>query len=149
MSDEDLIMEIDKPHFTVKLHSTFLKVDLKDGIRRDLEKLVEAKPAIRESIGLLFQTVVPIDVKLRDIRSVSLDKKGRVKIDIPSRRDLTIPLDEKESTSLINKLNELIAPEKERALRDSSVGRKTEKAFESARETTLDGEEVARGRRQA
>jgi hypothetical protein len=142
-------MEIDKPHFTVKLHSTYLKVDLKEGIKSELERLVETKPAIRDSIGLIFQTIVPLDVKLRDIRSVSLDKKGRVKIDIPSRRDLTIPLDEKESTNLINKLNELIPPEKERAQRDSSVARKTERTFESARETTLDGEEVARGRRQA
>ena len=99
MTDEDIVMEIDKPHFTVKLHSTFLEVDLKEGIRKDLEKLIEAKPAIRDSVGILFQTIVPIDVRLRDIRSVGLDKKGRVKIDIPSRKDLTIPLDEKESTT--------------------------------------------------
>lgn len=146
MTDEDIVMEIDKPHFRVKLHSTFLEVDLKEGIRKDLEKLIEAKPAIRDSIGMLFQTMVPIDVKLRDIKSVSLDNKGRVKIDIPSRKDLTIPLNEKESTSLINKLNELIPPEKERAMRDSSEARKAEKAYKSARETTLDEKEVMRGR---
>ena len=142
--NEDVVLEFDKPHFTVRLDSTFLKVDLKEGIKKDLEKLVEAKPAIRDSLGLLFQSVIPLDVRLRDIRSVSLDKKGRVKIDIPSRKDLTIPLDEQESKNLIDKLNELIPLEKERAIRDSEVARKTEKSAAPGR--AIDEREVARGR---
>jgi hypothetical protein len=144
MDLEDIVMVIDKPHFVVKLHSTLLEVDLKEGFRKDLEALMEARPAIRESLGLLFQTVVPLDVKLRDIQSVDIDKKGRVKVAIPMRKDITIPLDEVESRRLINKLNELIPREKERALRDKEEAAKAEKAFGSKRAIT--DRELARER---
>jgi hypothetical protein len=142
MSDEDAVMTFDKPHLVVRLYSTILKVDLKEGARRELEKLMEAKPAFRDTVGLLFQTAIPLDVRLRDIRSVGLDKKGRVKVDIPSRKDLIIPLDENEAERFIDKLNELIAKEKERAIRDTEEARKAEKAFESRRATI--GKEAAR-----
>jgi hypothetical protein len=147
MNDEDIVMTIDKPHFTVKLHTTQLEVDLKEGARQELEKLIEAKPAFRDSIGLLFQGVVPLDVRLRDIRSVSIDKKGRVKIDVPRRKDLTIPLDEQESKRLIDKLNELIPPEKERALKDAEEAKKIERSLRAGRSTNE--KEVGRGRVEA
>ena len=143
MSDEEAVMTVDKPHFVVRLYTTVLKVDLKEGAKRELEKLMEAKPAFRDSVGLLFQTAIPLDVRLRDIRSVDLDKKGRVKIDIPSRKDLIIPLDENEAERFIDKLNELIAKEKERAMRDTEEAKRAEKAFESKRATI--GKEAARG----
>ncbi len=147
MSDEDIVMTIDKPHFVVRLHPTQLEVDLKQGAREELEKLLEAKPAFRDSVGLLFQTIVPLDVRLRDIRSVGLDEKGRVKIDIPRRKDLTIPLDQEESKRLIDKLNELIPPEKERAMKDAEEAKKTEKALKAQRSTNE--KEVVRGRIEA
>jgi hypothetical protein len=143
MSGEDAVMTIDKPHFVVRLYTTLLKVDLKEGVRKDLERLLEARPAIRDSVGLLFQTAIPLDVRLRDIKSVGLDKKGRVKIDIPSRRDLTIPLDGEEAGRFIDKLNELIPKEKERAIRDTEEAKRTERDFESRR--ALIGKESARG----
>jgi hypothetical protein len=146
MNDEDIVMTIDKLHFTVKLRATQLEVDIKDGARQELEKLLEAKPAFRDSVGLLFQTVVPLDVRLRDIRSIGLDEKGRVKIDIPRRKDLTIPLDQEESKRLIDKLNELIPPEKERALKDAEEAKKTE-ALRAQRSTNE--KEVGRGRIEA
>lgn len=146
MNDEDIVMTIDKLHFTVKLRATQLEVDIKDGARQELEKLLEAKPAFRDSVGLLFQTAVPLDVRLRDIRSIGLDEKGRVKIDIPRRKDLTIPLDQEESKRLIDKLNELIPPEKERALKDAEEAKKTE-ALRAQRSTNE--KEVGRGRIEA
>ena len=147
MNDEDIVMTIDKPHFTVKVHTTQLEVDLKEGARKELEKMLEAHPTFRDSVGLLFQTVVPIDVRLRDIRSVGLDKKGRVKIDIPRRKDLTIPLNEEESPRLIAKPNDLIPPEKERALKDAEAANKAEKALRAGR--TAGEKEVTRGRIEA
>jgi len=124
MSDEDLVMKIDKPHFTVKLHTDLLEVDLKEGLKKELESFVEANSTLRESLGLLFQTIIPVDVRLRDISSVGLDKKGRVKVAIPSRKDLIIPLDADEAQRLIAKLNEHIALEKERALRNMAAAEK-------------------------
>ncbi len=126
MVDEDPVMTIDKPHFTVKLYKDLLKVDLKEGIRRELEAFAEAKPALRESVGLLFQTIIPLDVRLRDISSVGLDKKGRVKVAIPTRRDLTIPVEGEEAQRLIDKLNDLIQPEKERMVRDKAAAKRAE-----------------------
>jgi len=124
MTDEDIVMEIDKPHFVVKLHTDLLEIDLKEGVKKELESFVEAKPTLRESLGLLFQTIVPLDVRLKDISSVSLDEEGRVKVAVPSRKDLTIPLDADEAKRLIAKLNEMIPIEKEKALRDIAAAKK-------------------------
>jgi virulence-associated protein VagC len=141
MTAEDIVMVIDKPHFIVKLHKTLLEVDLKEGVRKELEDFVEAKPILRETLGLLFQTVIPLDVELKHIQSVEIDKKGRVKVIIPSRRDLLIPLDRKESERLVEKLDELIAIEKERYKRDVEEAKRTERESSVERgmmETELD-----------
>ena len=116
MTTEDLVMVIDKPHFTVKLHQNLLEVDLKDGAKKKLEDLVEANPILTGSLGFLFQNVVPLDVSLKDIESVEQDEKGQVKITIPHRKDISIPLEPKESKKLISKLDELILEEKKREI---------------------------------
>ena len=105
---EKLVLKIDKPHFVVKLHEDTLEVDLKEGVKKELEDAVEAHPILRESLGVLFQTIVPLDVALKDITSAEVDDEGRLKIVIPLRRDITIPLEVNESKKLAEKLNELI-----------------------------------------
>jgi len=146
MGEEDVVMVIEKPHFKVKLHSSLLEVDLKEGVRKELEDVLEAKPALRESLGFLFQTIVPLDVPLKDIESAVVDKKGQVKITIPSRRDITIPLESKESKRLVDKLNELIPVEKERAERQRVESERTRRGFETgiseAREAAEDAERL-------
>ena len=116
MSSKDVILVIKKPHFTVKLHESVLEVDLKKGLKKELEDVLEAKPILRENLGFLFQTVIPLDVALKHIESVGVDKKGQVKISIPHRRDIIIPLARTESKKLVDKLNELIPVEKQREL---------------------------------
>lgn len=101
-------MIVDKPHFVVKLHERVLEVDLKEGAKKVLEDVAEAHPVLRESLGVLFQTIIPLDVALSDIESAKVDDKGRLKIVIPLRRDIIIPLELEESTELAKKLNELI-----------------------------------------
>ena len=130
MSAEDVVMEIKKPHFTVRLRERSLEVDLNEGVRKELEDVLEAKSALRESLGFLFQTIVPLDVDLKDIESVKVDK-GQIKIVIPSRRDLAIPLKPGESKRLVEKLNELIGLEKERVLRDEEESKRTRRALET------------------
>lgn len=114
MTTEDLIMMIDKPNFTVKLHQSLLEVDLKEGTKKELEDIVEATPILRGSLGVLFQNIIPLDVPLKDIESVEQNDKGQVKITIPHRKDITIPLKPNESKKLISKLNELIPIEKQK-----------------------------------
>ena len=102
------ILTIDKPHFVVKLHEELLEVDLKEGARKELEDAIEARPILRESLGLLFQTIVPLDVALSAIESAKVDNKGRLKVVIPLRKDILLPLEFEESTKLAEKMNELI-----------------------------------------
>lgn len=104
----ELVLEIEKPHFIVKLHEDLLEVDLKKGAKKELEDAVEAHPILRESLGILFQTIVPLDIALKDIETAEVDDKGQLKIVIPLRRDITIPLETSESRKLAEKLNELI-----------------------------------------
>ena len=117
MSTEDLVLTIEKPHFVVKLHKDLLEVDMKEGAKKKLEDVVEKNPALRGSLGVLFQTIVPLDVPLKDIDSVHVDDEGRLKIALPMRRDITIPLIEKESRELMENLNNLIPLAKEKELR--------------------------------
>lgn len=102
------VVKIDKPHFVVKLHEDYLELDLKEGAKKELEDVVEAYPGLRESIGLLFQTIIPLDVALHEVQRVEVNEEGHLKIVIPLRRDITIPLDAEESKKLADKMNELI-----------------------------------------
>jgi hypothetical protein len=116
MSTEDLILVIDKPLFTIRLHQNLLEVDLKEGAKKKLEDFVEANPTLRGSLGFLFQSVVPLDVALKDIESVEQDEKGRIKIAIPHRKDISIPLEPNESKRVISKLKKLILAEKKKEI---------------------------------
>jgi hypothetical protein len=127
---EKLVLKIDKPNFVVKLHEDTLEVDLKEGVKKELEDAVEAHPILRESLGVLFQTIVPLDVALKDIESAEVDDKGRLKIVIPLRRDITIPLEANESKKLAEKLNELIPSAK---LKDAERMRALDEAEERAK----------------
>jgi len=105
---EKLVLEIKKPYFIVRLHEDMLEVDLKEGAKKELEDVVEAHPILRESLGILFQTIIPLDVALHEIDSAKIDEKGRLKIMIPLRRDIVIPTEPGESKKLVEKLNDLI-----------------------------------------
>ena len=129
MTTEDIVMVIKKPHFTVKLHKTLLEVDLKEGVKKKLEDVLEAKPILRESLGFLFQTIIPLDVPLKDIESVRVDRKGHVKVVVPSRRDIVIPLKPNESKRLVEKMNQWISVEKEKALQELQRAEKIRKVF--------------------
>jgi len=124
------VLKIDKPHFVVKLHEETLEVDLKEGAKKELEDVVEAYPVLRESLGVLFQTIIPLDVALKDIESAEVDDRGRLKIKIPLRRDITIPLETNESKKLAEKLNELIPLAK---LKEAEEARVLEKMEERPR----------------
>jgi len=102
------ILKVDKPHFVVKLYEDVLEVDLKEGAKRKLERVVEAHPVLRRSLGFMFQTIVPLDVALDAIDVVNVDEKGRLKISVLNRKDLIIPLKVDESRRFAEKLNELV-----------------------------------------
>jgi len=142
MESDELIMAFDKPHFSVKLYETLLKVDFKEGARKRLESFVESNPHLRESLGLLFQMVVPLDVPIKNIETARISEEGKVQIVIPHRRDLHFILEKDEAEKLVDKLNELIPVEKakeaERIMTSSKVER--ESAEQTAESSFMAGE---------
>ncbi len=126
MSDMPAVFMLDKPHFQVKLHTDILKVDLKEGVRHELEKLAEARPALRDTLGWMFQTIIPLDVHLYEIEKVSVDQSGKVNIRIPHRKDIHIPLEPMEAERLVEKMNQLIPVEKQRHLEKQRAERAAE-----------------------
>jgi hypothetical protein len=128
---------LDKPHFQLKLHSDLLKVDLKEGARAEIEKLAEARPALRDTIGWVFQTIIPLDVHLWEIEKVTIEPSGKVNIRIPHRRDIHIPLEPLEAERLVEKMNELIPIEKERRVERQLAEQAAEKDRERQKAETL------------
>jgi mRNA-degrading endonuclease YafQ of YafQ-DinJ toxin-antitoxin module len=116
MPEAQTLLVFDKPHMTVRLYEKMLKIDLKGSFRNELEEALENTPVLRETIGSVLEMFAPLHVRLCDIESARMDKKGKVTIKQPRHRDLIVPLEPKEAKKLIDKLNELIPIEKQREL---------------------------------
>lgn len=116
MSEEPVVMEIDKAHFTVKLYENVLKVDLKGTAKNEIEEALENKSVLRKTLGNVLGLFVPLHIRLSDIHSAKMDEARKVKLDLHHRKDTTIPLEPEESEKLVDKLNELIPKAKEREL---------------------------------
>lgn len=143
MTEEEPILTISKPHFTVKLHPSLLEVDLKKGVKKELEDALESAGLVRDSVGFLFQTVVPLDIQLKDIETAKTNQKGHVKITVPHRRDITIPLEPEESQKLLREMSELIPKEKEKAARQLLESQQARKALEPKLAQARAGSEAA------
>src|SRR5207249_9362802 len=137
LPDKAAVLMLDKPHFQVRLQSDLLKVDLKDGARAEIEKLAEARPALRDTIGWMFQTIIPLDVHLWEIEKVTVEPSGKVNIRIPHRRDIHIPLEPLEAERLVEKMNELIPIEKARRVERELAEQVAEKDRERQKADTL------------
>jgi len=146
MSTEELVMKFDKPYFTVKLHKNLLEVDLKEGFRKELEDAAERSPRIRASLGYLLQLIVPLDVPLKDIEDADIDKEGQVKLRIPHRKDITVPLERGESEKLVSKLKELIPIEKQKEIDRLLASREAQRELARERVSSRIGEADVLGR---
>lgn len=134
MEDADLVMEINKTNFAVRLYENMLKVEPKKSILRELEEALEDKPVLKDTLGEILHIFAPLHVRLSQIQAASVDKEGKVKLTIPHHRDVTIPLEPQESKKLVDKLNELIPKEKERELERILSERRARKAAEEEEE---------------
>ena len=117
MSQTKAILEIDGPHFTVRLYEDLLRMDLKGSTKNDIVEALENKPILKQSIGNILDVFAPLHIYLSDIDSVHMDNLGKVKLVLPRHRDVTIPLTVNEATNLVDKLKPLIAKEKEKKAR--------------------------------
>jgi hypothetical protein len=117
MPEAAKILQIEDPHFTVRLYEDFLKVNLKGSFKNDVEEALENKPVLKRTIGAILSVFVPLNIRLKDIDSVNLDEEGKLKIVLPHRRDIVLPLERKDAEHLIEKLNEWIPKAKKKELK--------------------------------
>ena len=48
------VLEVEDPHFTIKLSNNLLKIDLKGSVKNELEEALENKPVMKETIGRML-----------------------------------------------------------------------------------------------
>jgi hypothetical protein len=106
--ERDPILIIDKPDFIVKLHTDWIDIDLKEGGKAKLERIIEKDPLLRKTLGFVLQAAIPSDVHLSDIDSVEVDGKGQLKLVIPRHVDIVLPLGVDDANRLASELKDLI-----------------------------------------
>jgi hypothetical protein len=114
MSETDLVLEIDHPHFIIRVTNDLLKIDVKGNVKNEIEEALENDKGLRETIGRILSVFVPLHIRLIDIDSVQMEKTGEVKIALHHRRAANILLQPEEAEKLVSKLNELIPEAKQR-----------------------------------
>lgn len=117
MSEATEILRIDRPHFTIEVSESLLRIDLKGSAKNDIEEALENKPVLKQTIGNILEMFIPLHVRLSDIDSVHMDKNGKVVITLPHRKDVVIPLEPEDAKRLVDKLNQLVPAAKDKELR--------------------------------
>jgi hypothetical protein len=123
VSGKTAVWEVESPRLTVKLYENLLRIDLKGSFKNEIEEALENKPVLRETIGSIMSIFAPLHIRLTDIDSVHMDKTGKIKLNLPHRRDIVIPLEPKDGEKLLDKLNQLILKAKNRELKERIMKR--------------------------
>jgi hypothetical protein len=108
------VLEIDNPHFIVRLYENLLKIDLKGTFKNEIEEALENKPILKKTLGGILGIFVPLHIHLSDIEYVHMDETGKVKLKLPLHRDIVIPLEPKDAQILTQKLDKMIPEAKRR-----------------------------------
>jgi hypothetical protein len=104
------VLEVENPHFTIRLSEDLLKIDLKGSLKNEIEEALENKPVLKETIGSILGIFVPLHIRVSEIDSVHMDETGKIKVSLPHHRNIVIPLERKENAEkLVEKLNQLIS----------------------------------------
>ena len=122
------VIEVDDPHFTIKLSDSLLIIGLKGSFKNDLEEAIENKPVLKETIGKVLGIFVPLHIRVSDIDSVHLDENGKIKVSLPHHRDIVIPLEHKEDAEkLFENLNQLVSKVEAEKIQEIKARRRAEK----------------------
>jgi hypothetical protein len=101
-------LEVEDPHFTIRLYEDLLKIDLKGSFKNEIEEALENKPVLKETIGRVLGIFVPLHIRVSDTDSVHLDETGKINVSLSHHRNIVIPLESKEEAEkLVEKLNQL------------------------------------------
>ena len=64
MSETDLVLEIDHPHFIIRVTNDLLKIDVKGNVKNEIEEALENDQGLRETIGRILSVFVPLHIRL-------------------------------------------------------------------------------------
>jgi len=70
---------------------------LKGSFKNEVEEALQHKPVLKETIGKILGVFVPLHILVSDIDSVDRDETGRVTVNLPHRRDVSLPFEHKEN----------------------------------------------------
>ena len=103
-----------------------------------MEEALENKPILKETIGGILGIFIPLHIRLKDIDSVHMNETGKVTINLPYRRHITIQLESKHAEEFVNRLNQLKQKAKDREIKEhvmqKRAKRKTKKKQRSSSE---------------
>jgi hypothetical protein len=123
-----IVLEVEDPHFAIRLYEDLLKIDLKEVLRNEIEETLENKPVLKETIGRMLGIFVPLHIYVGDIDSVHLDESGKIKVGLSYHRSIVIPLERKEDAEkLLEKLNQLISRSEREKIQVSKLRRRVER----------------------
>ncbi|MGB9741001.1 MAG: hypothetical protein ACP5IM_06925 [Candidatus Bathyarchaeia archaeon] len=121
------VLEVENPHFTVKLYENLLRIDLKGSFKNEVEEALENKPVLKETIGGLLGIFVPLHIRLIDIESVDIGEAGKVKVNLPNHRHIVIQLEKQHAENFVAKLNQLVQKAKTREIKERVMRNKVKR----------------------
>ena len=128
------VLEVEDPHFTIRLYENLLKIDLKGSFKNELEEALENKPVLKETIGRVLGIFVPLHIPISDIDLVHIDETGKIKVSLSHHRDIVIQFERKEDAVIImEKLNALIALAETERTQETKAKRSAEREKIQAR----------------
>ena len=75
MPEATIVLEVEDPNFAIRLHGDILKIDLKGGLKNELEEALENKPVLKETVGKVLGIFVPLHLHVGDIDPVHIGSK--------------------------------------------------------------------------
>ena len=130
------VLDVENPHFTIRLYEDLLKIDLKGSFKNEIEEALENKPVLKETIGRILGIFVPLHIRVSEIDSVHMDETGKIKVSLPHHRNIVIPLERKEDAEkLVEKLNQLISNAKTAKIKERVSIRRVKRKLKKTRRT--------------
>jgi hypothetical protein len=134
MPEKIKVLEVENPHFTVKLSEDLLKIDLKGSFKNEVEEALEHKPVLKETLGRILGIFVPLHVSVSEIDSVHMDETGKITVSLHHHRNVVIPLEHKENAEkLVEKLNQLISNTKTEKIKEHAEIKRAERKLKRKR----------------
>jgi hypothetical protein len=128
------VLEVENPHFTVKLSDDLLKIDLKGSFKNEVEEALEHKPVLKETIGRILGIFVTLHVSVSEIDSVHMDETGKITVNLHHHRNVVIPLEHKENAEkLVEKLNQLISKARTEKIKEHAEIKRAERKLKRKR----------------